>query len=252
MLLLTQFLFRLAFGLSAAMAATSSRQVTSGYFRVHLYVALGLNVLAALVAWSAPERFDLWPPLAAAVVSYFGSVAWLYEKPRAGRAALMLVAGLSLCGAVLAEAPQRTTNSPVPTVLSALDTVSGGLVLGVTMAAMLLGHWYLNTPTMQLAPLRRLVLLMAAAVVLRAAVCGTGLALEWSANGTPDTARLLFIALRWSAGLILALAVAWLTWATLKVPNTQSATGMLYVGVIVTFLGELTGLLLSRESEFPL
>lgn len=252
MILLTQFLFRLAFGLTAAMAVASPRQVTSGYFRVHLYVSLGLHVLAALVAWSAPERFALWPPVAAAAVSYVGSVAWLYEKPRAGRLALLLVAALSLCGAWLAEAPERKSGDPAATVLAALDPVGGGLVLGATMAAMLLGHWYLNTPTMQLAPLRRLVLLMAAVVVARAAVCGTGLALEWSTHGTPDTARLLFLALRWAAGLVGALAVAWLAWATLKVPNTQSATGILYVGVIVTFLGELTGLLLSRESAFPL
>ena len=46
--------------------------------------------------------------------------------------------------------------------------------------------------------------------------------------------------------------MAGLTWQTLKIPNTQSATGILYVGVIVTFVGELTSQLLSRESLFPL
>ena len=60
MLILTQFLFRLSFGLAMAMAVTSPKRVTSGYFRNHLYVLLGLNVLAALVAWQAPERFSIW------------------------------------------------------------------------------------------------------------------------------------------------------------------------------------------------
>jgi hypothetical protein len=36
-----------------------------------------------------------------------------------------------------------------------------------------------------------------------------------------------------------------MTYKTLKIPNTQSATGILYVGVIGTFLGELTSLLLN-------
>jgi len=36
-----------------------------------------------------------------------------------------------------------------------------------------------------------------------------------------------------------------LTWQTLKIPNTQSATGILYAGVIVTFIGELTSQLLA-------
>ena len=36
-----------------------------------------------------------------------------------------------------------------------------------------------------------------------------------------------------------------MSWQTLKIPNTQSATGILYVAVITTFLGELTAQLLS-------
>jgi hypothetical protein len=63
---------------------------------------------------------------------------------------------------------------------------------------------------------------------------------------------LLFELLRWSFGLIGVLALLWMTWQTLKIPNTQSATGILYVAVIGTFVGELTGLLLSAESAFPL
>ena len=47
-------------------------------------------------------------------------------------------------------------------------------------------------------------------------------------------------------------ALIWMAWQTLKIPNTQSATGILYVAVIGVFVGELTGLLLSAESAFPL
>ena len=46
--ILAQFLLRLAFGLAIGMAITSPRQVSSGYFRNHLYVTLGLSTLAAL------------------------------------------------------------------------------------------------------------------------------------------------------------------------------------------------------------
>jgi len=38
----------------------------------------------------------------------------------------------------------------------------------------------------------------------------------------------------------------------LQIPNTQSATGILYVAVIATFLGELTSLLLSAGLAFPI
>ncbi len=42
-----------------------------------------------------------------------------------------------------------------------------------------------------------------------------------------------------------------MSWQTLKIPNTQSATGILYVAVIVTFLGELVAHLLSQELPYP-
>ena len=67
MALLTQFLLRLSFGLAACMALVPSRQVTSGYFRNHLYVVLGLSSLAALLSRAAcPDAFA-WA-LATAVI----------------------------------------------------------------------------------------------------------------------------------------------------------------------------------------
>jgi hypothetical protein len=248
---LTQFIFRLSFGLAVGMALTRPRQVTSGYYRNHLYVLLGLNVLATMIALGARDQFALAPPLAAAILSYLGSALWLYEKPRAGRCALALVAAVTLWGAWAATDSQRSAGTAV-SLLRALDPVTGGLVLGLTMAAMFLGHWYLNTPTMALGPLRRLVVLMGAAICLRAGVSGTGLALAIADSPWPATQQLLFISLRWLSGIIGALVLAVMAWKTLKIPNTQSATGILYVAVIATFLGELTSLLLSARSEYPL
>ena len=42
-----------------------------------------------------------------------------------------------------------------------------------------------------------------------------------------------------------------MTWKTLAIPNTQSATGILYVGIIAAFLGELTSQLRSAGTVFP-
>jgi hypothetical protein len=251
MAILTQFLFRLAFGMALAMGITSPRLVTSGYFRVHLYVILGLGVLGSAVAWSQPERFALWPALTMAVLSYVGSVVWLYEKPAAGRVLLFLVAGMALVGSWIAtDIPAGA--APLIVALSYLDPASGGLVLGGTMAAMLLGHWYLNTPTMQLEPLKRLILLMAVAIALRAVISGTGAVVLVNELGWPSAGRMAFLSLRWLSGIVGAMATAIMAWETLKVPNTQSATGILYVGVITTFLGELTSQLLTVELGIPL
>ena len=251
MLILTQFIFRLSFGLALSMAITSPRLVTSGYFRNHLYVLLGMNVLAALVAWQAPEQFSIWPPLAGAALSYAGAVSWLYEKATVGQALLALVAITGLVGAWLATpvATSAAADLPISTALRWLDAPTSGLLLGSTLAAMFLGHWYLNTPTMELAPLERLVILAGAATAARAIICGGGLAMQIEQAGMP---QLAFIALRWLSGLIGAGLLFVMTWKTLKIPNTQSATGILYVAVIAVFLGELTSQLLSAHALFPL
>ena len=262
--------------MSLAMAVTSPRKVTSGYYRNHLYVLLGLNVLAALAATGDrlnailyalsrfnvpaaldvlgdPERLSPWAAISAAMLCYVGSVVWLYEKPRAGIVMLLLVSGVSLFGAwQTLDSVKTTEDLRSMAVLDWLDPISGGLLLGSTMAAMFLGHWYLNTPSMQMGPLRRLILLTAAAIVLRALVCGIGLGLEWNQAGAPEFRGALFLGGRWLAGIVGAGVLMWMTWQTLKIPNTQSATGILYVAVIATFLGELTSQLLSAASAYPL
>jgi len=176
----------MSFGMAAAMAVTSPRLVTSGYYRNNLYVLLGCNVLVTLVAWTAAPEAGLfvWPPLVASLLCYAGAVAWLYERPRAGIVLLTLVAGVTLAGCWL-DTPSLTGVSMVRRLLGWLDPVGGGLVLGTTMAAMLLGHWYLNAPGMKLAPLGRLVLLMVAAVLLRAVLSGVGAGLEIASQGVP-------------------------------------------------------------------
>jgi hypothetical protein len=254
-LVLSEFILRLGFGLALSMLLVSPRLVTSGYYRNNLYVLLGLNVLAALIAAGAPPDtgLRLWPALAAAVASYVGSVCWLYEAPKPGMAALAVVSGLCLAGAWLdAGLFDNSSNTTAAAALVWLDPIGEGLLLGSTMAAMLLGHWYLNSPGMRLAPLQRLTLLVAAAVLVRAMLSGWGLGLELASAPPPELRWWLMLALRWLAGVVGMLLVAWMTWQTLKIPNTQSATGILYVGVIAAFLGELTAQLLSQEGHFPL
>lgn len=246
--LLSQFLLRLAFGLAVGMAITSPRLVSSGYFRNHLYVTLGLTTLATLALAKLSSNVAMWLAITAAVASYVASVCWLYEAARAGRAATWLVAALSLAAALLAP------SSPGGSVLQPLQIVSvvlSGLVLGLTVAAMLLGHWYLNSPGMELAPLRRLLVAAASAVVLKALQSGACLIAQ-ATTTSATTEWSLFVALRWSFGLVGVLILLGMAWQTLKIPNTQSATGILYVAVIGVFVGEMTAALLSVNSAFPL
>ena len=251
MAILVEFLFRLTFGLALAMATVPSRWVTSGYYRVHLYVLLGFSALASVVALSSHAQMRAGPPVAAAVLCYFGAVCWLYEKRLTGKVALILVSLTALGGSWLLL-PSGARADWAAWLLRGLDPATAGLLMGSTLAAMFLGHWYLNHPGMRIEPLGRLVGLIALAVLLRATVCGIALALEVARDGWPHGLSAALLAMHWLAGIFGTGVVAWMTWETLKIPNTQSATGILYVGVITTFLGELASQLLSVERLFPL
>ena len=68
-----------------AMALVSPRQVTSGYFRNHLYVTLGLSLAGGAAEPGGDAAGVLAGVATAAALSYVGSVCWLYEKPRVGQ-----------------------------------------------------------------------------------------------------------------------------------------------------------------------
>lgn len=247
--LLIEFLYRLSGGLAAAMAITSPRLVTSGFFRNHLYVTLGLNVLAALIAWSQPERYALWPATAAAVLSYLGAVCWLYEAKLVGRILCAAVSCCSLAGALLAGRVENSTG--LQELLWYAEPFASAWLLGSVFAAMLLGHWYLNAPGMKLEPLKTLHRSAFAGTIVRGACWVCCFVLEWQRLGQLPPGW-PFWGLHGGAGILGTLAVLGMSWETLKIPNTQSATGILYVGVILTFLGEVAGLLISRETMYPL
>ena len=135
--ILPQFLLRLTFGLAVGMAITSPQKVFSGFYRNHLYVTLGLATLAALVLGPS-HRFAAFVAGAAAVLSFIGAAAWLYEVKRLGVALIVCVAVTGLLAAGLASATID--------VYHLVALVTSGLVLGVTFAAMLLGHWYSERP----------------------------------------------------------------------------------------------------------
>jgi hypothetical protein len=246
---LIQFVSRLAFGLSLAMAVTPPAKVPSGFYRNHLYVVMGLFVVGALAAWQSRLPSGLWLSVGGAALAYAGAVVWMYEKARLGRAILVVLAALGVAAALLGLPSGNSAGWG--TVLRIVDPPLGGAVLGVTLAAMLLGHYYLNVASMDLLPIRRLVGGMGAAIGMRAVAAAAGLLAGWSAGDPAVLGEWPLLSLRWLAGLVGGLATCVMAWKTLNVPNTQSATGILYVGVIVTFLGELVSLFLSRATHYP-
>jgi hypothetical protein len=256
MKLLLDFLCRFGWGMAAGLVLTPAAIVPAGFFRVNLLVVLGLATAAALVARGAAGASLVWMlAAAAAVVAWFGSVAWLGERRRAGlwlcaATALLLAAATATSvatpgtapGAAPASARDGGAGDSLTVATAAGAALLSGLVSGLAVHAMLLGHWYLNAPGMRVDALRRMIDLALAAWGLQLAWSGVSLAAGgWPVGGATATALLSLRCLAGLVGLPILLVMAR---KTLDIPNTQSATGILYVACLAAILGELTAQLL--------
>jgi hypothetical protein len=255
MRLLVAFLCRFGWGLSMALVLTPAALVPAGFFRVNMLVVLGLATFAALLFGQAFTGLGWLLPATAAVTAWMASIAWYAERTRPGMVLCGVTAVLlAAATAVVQFAPGGATGGNEWAVGTGVSGWTGvgvallsGLVTGLTVHAMLLGHWYLNAPGMRVDVLRRMidVALGAWGVQLVVALAGAGLAgaTPVGVSGGPTT--LALVSLRWLAGLAGLPVLLWLSRKTLDIPNTQSATGILYVACLAAILGELTAQLLA-------
>jgi hypothetical protein len=258
--MIAQFALRLLCGISLTWVLMPREKVASGFFRIQMLLALALSALAALTmsdfAGSDGQQGPILPIGLAryscgalAAVTYLGSVFWTLNRRRAGSACIYLVAAGSLAVLLLSSLTRELLPTAIG-ILTVVSEISTALLIGVATTGMLLGHWYLTAPTMSITPLARVNAYFGSASVLRFVASAIGLAIAWRSlgGGTP----LVWLSLRWLAGILCPAVLAAMVWRILRYRNTQAATGVLFVGVIVTFIGELSATLASRELHVPL
>ncbi len=143
--------------------------------------------------------------------------------------------------------------------LQAAGSATSSLLLGAVTVTMILGHWYLVDTSLSIAPLRSGARWLWAAVFLRVGV--VGLVLAYGGFEILRVHRLadiifsttgLFFFFRSVMGLAAPLLLAGLIWQTVKIRSTQSATGLLYVALILVLFGELVSQFLLVTTGFPL
>lgn len=247
-MLLGRFATWLAAGLTWTLLSCSAKEVQPNYFRSTTLVVFGLLVLAGLACWGNLGVLGLAVTGASVATSYIAFVGWSAERPPVAQGALAVQSGLLLVA--LAQHAQMSAAGLTP--FSLLDASASSLLVGAGMGAMLLGHSYLTTPWMSLRPLYRMLILIVLACGLRIVV---GAVSYFGSTGAPASVgaddALVFV-LRWILGVGGPLLLAFLTWKTLAWKNTQAATGILYVVVIFTLIGEATALAVGRLAGAPL
>jgi len=151
---------------------------------------------------------------------------------------LAVVAGVVALGVAAVSRTASATADIFGLTLALSAPPLGALALGGLNGAMLLGHWYLVTPKLSTGPLRNASLIVVVAVVLQLVIV-LSTVMRGDLVGTTQTGLVVAIGIRIGVGLLMTLAVALAAWWTARM-NTQSSTGLLYVGIGCALAGEIS------------
>src|SRR5215471_3557936 len=192
----------------------------------------------------------------AAVVLYWATVGRALASIRPAIAGTAIASGLvALVAQALASSAGVADHA-----LTIASFLSSAALLGGACTAMILGHWYLIIPSMQVAHLQSLVKIHIASMVVRIVVVGAAVfvaMVTWEPGLGPSfrsyitSLNGIFFWLRVLFGLAGPALLSYLTWETAKIRSTQSATGILYVDFFTVVVGEVLAKYLLLATRVP-
>ena len=219
---------------------------------------MGGSILATLllIYWAASgfeppvgtgslAAFGIMAPLTGAVIA---SILYLFYSFRPRRLP-RIAAGVALTGtSALALAAGLAGYAPMVSVSSVIASFSAAsLVMGASMTAMLLGHWYLVAPMLSSRPLLRLTSLFILGLVAQ------GVVLVWLVNTGPESLERfgIIIWIRAAFGIIIPLIMAGFVWYSCRIRAMRTATGILYLAVGCVVMGDISAKVLYFLTTIP-
>ena len=195
----------------------------------------------------------------AALVLYWATVGRVLAKVRPAIVAVAVVAGL--VAIVLQAIDVSAGAASVVRALTIVSFLTSAAMLGGACTAMILGHWYLVIPSLQVSHLQSIVKVHIASMLVRVVVVGAAV---WFAiatwqpdSGVPSFRHYImsvdgiFFWQRVLFGLAGPAVLSYLTWETAKIRSTQSATGILYVDFFTVVVGEVLAKYIVLATHVP-
>ena len=254
------FLAHLGVGIAASLALVGAGAGIKFFrFNAGLAAVLLLSALAFrpdAEADPALASVSLLPLLVSvgALLVYWASIGRGLAALRPALLWITIIGGLvAIVGQGLGVAVGSMAPSPTLTVIS---FVTSAALLGGACTAMILGHWYLVLPSMDVALLKSIVKFHIGSTVVRALVVGVVLWVAFTTWQAPSGAGYeqyafslegVFLWQRVLFGLGSPALLSYLTWETAKINSTQSATGILYVDFFTVVVGEVLAKYLLRS-----
>ncbi len=259
------FLAHLGIGIAASLLLVA-RTAGVQFFRFNAGLASILLLIALAFRPEAPAGTPLastgWVALVVAtgaLLIYWASIGRALARLRTPLLWTTLVGGLV---ALIAQAAGwAAVEAGPPAVLTAVSFASSAALLGGSCTAMILGHWYLVLPSMDVELLKGIVKFHIVSTLARIAVVGAVIAIALATWQAPSGAGFdryvlsiegVFFWQRMLFGLLGPLVLAYLTWETAKIQSTQSATGILYVDFFAVIVGEVLAKYLLVSQRVPL
>jgi len=257
------FLTHLAVGMTLVLAWVG-REAGVKFFRFNAGSA-ALLIAFAFALRTAPEHpsslhtaaMALLIVVEAALVVYWATIGRMLVVIRPALVWTAITLGVT---AVILQALEVSAGAPgLMPLLTVASFLSSVALLGGACGAMVLGHWYLVVPSLDIAHLQSIVKLHIGSMVVRVVVVATAVVLAivtWQ-PGYPNFERYIFSVdgiFFWQRvlfGLVGPAVLSYLTWETAKIQSTQSATGILYVDFFTVIVGEVLAKYLLLSTKVP-
>ncbi len=254
----TQFCLEIAFGVLLALAFVPKAPVGAFFYRimgtaalVPILVAVVMPVSTGAATWSDP----------AILATLVAALAFpVYSGPvRGARWGIGLGVGLLGCGVavLLMLSASELVDGPLALTLASLSALATGAVAGSVGLAMVLGHWYLTIPNLQVRHLARLNRVTVGSMLVSLFALGLiclvfGGPLNEGDRPLFGATGLFYLGTRVGVGIVMPLAFAWMTAGSLKFKNTRSATGILYASTVLVLIGTAVAISLQDSYGIPL
>ncbi|MEW6272648.1 MAG: hypothetical protein AB1689_25495 [Thermodesulfobacteriota bacterium] len=203
----------------------------------------------------SPLEALLWVVFIVLFALYMATLWGEAMVPRARLYAGSLLAGMAALGA--SAWSLFAIGGPVLHVIATFSTLASAAALGAVTTGMLIGHWYLIDPGMDIEPFQRCFRFFVATLWVEIAALAAilfGLLLTGSAFTGVGALHTYFelLILRLVLGPVAALVIAAMIRRVLAIPQTMAATGLFYIATLAVLVGEFLGRYFTFRTGLPL
>ncbi len=227
------------------------------FYRTNGLVFLGVGLIGVAISKPpasglATEAFWLTPPILPflfflLILGIYNLRLW-FRHPHPSRSLLYaasVAGGVALWAMTDAFPETGMAGTDIARmILQWTSLILSALLMGAGVLAMLLGHRYLTQPSLSMVPLDRLTRLFMQMLCTQAGMAGANLiALAHTARLRQalllDNIEGVYLWARMLVGLVTPLVLAWMIRQTVAERATMSATGLLYIAMLMVLIGEI-------------